>query len=61
MGCSGCGSGSILPGSRTARALSKLRAERRVRGYSGSGVIKGAKRLAAEAKAAKKAAKASQE
>lgn len=45
MGCSGCGSASILPGALSARKRIKTP---RVRGYSGSGVIKSQKRLAKE-------------
>ncbi len=42
MGCSGCGSASILPGSLTAkkRAIARGEKPRRVKGYSSGGIIK---------------------
>jgi len=42
MGCSGCGSGSILPGSLTARkrAVQRGSKPRKVKGYASNGVIK---------------------
>lgn len=53
MSCSGCGSSSVIPGSRTARAATKRQLPKRVGGYAGSGVVKSEKRLLAEAKALK--------
>lgn len=40
MSCAGCGSSGILPGSLSARNRAKIE---RVRGYSGSGILKAQK------------------
>lgn len=49
MGCSGCG-GSIIRGTLSAhKNIFKTVKRKRVKGYSGSGVIKSAKRLKKEA------------
>ena len=52
MGCGACGGGGILPGSLTARKNKLLRNGRRVRGYSGSGVLKSPKKKVTEEVAA---------
>ncbi len=49
MSCGGCGSSGVLPGSLSARNRVKVK---RVRGYSGSGILKSEKRLAKENKKA---------
>lgn len=50
MGCSGCGSSGILPGSVTAHKRSLERQLRpKVKGHSSSGIIKSQKRLLREA------------
>ena len=58
MGCGGCGSSGILPGSLSAR---NNRTTFRVRGYSGSGIIRSEQRLAKEAEKLKAEAKASED
>ena len=50
MGCGGCGSGSILPGTLSARNREK---PTRVRGYSGSGILRAKKKAAKEAEEVK--------
>lgn len=49
MGCGGCGSSGILPGSLSVRNRVK---GKRVRGYSGGGIIKAQSKLLKEAQKA---------
>lgn len=49
MGCSGCGSGGVLPGSISAQRRSLERQQRpKVKGHSSSGIVKSQKRLLRE-------------
>jgi len=49
MGCSACGSSSILRGARSARKLLSENPIRRVKGHSSGGILKSEKRLLREA------------